>query len=242
GALIGVVGSGSVLTVIALCFFAAAALGLIHPGGGAPPGQSDRATMAEAATMLRSRLFLVFALSAALGHAAHAVYYTYSVVAWREAGIAAFWVGALWASGVLAEIVLMLGPGRRWIATIGPARGLALAGLAGLLRWSAMTLEPVGPLLWVAQILHAGSFGIAHLAAMAFIAAAVPARLGGTAQGLANGLIGGLTLAGATMLAGIGVPYLGLGGIYWIAAALALTATIFALVLALSWRGGRILD
>ena len=62
---------------------------------------------------------------------------------------------------------------------------LAIGGLGAILRWSAMAFDPPVALLPVLQLLHAASFGAAHLGMMGFLARAVPRELAATAQGFA---------------------------------------------------------
>lgn len=241
GALIGQLGPGVVLWAVALNFLAVAALGAIHPGGGAPPESGpDRARLREAAGLLRNPVFLIFAAAASIGQASHAVYYAYSTLTWLGQGIGAGVIGALWATGVVAEIGLMLGPGRAWVARIGPARSLALAAAAGVLRWTLMSLTPGLVLLWPVQALHAMTFGLAHLGAMAFVAAAVPPRLQASAQGLYGGGLGGMAIALATLAAGAISGALGPAGAYWLAAAMSAAALAAALLMGRCWNGGLI--
>ncbi len=89
-------------------------------------------------------------------------------------------IGALWALGVLAEIVLFAVSARL------PLNPLALlfAGAAGaVLRWGAMAFDPPPALLLILQCLHALSFGATHLGALGAVARAAPAGLGASAQG-----------------------------------------------------------
>ena len=235
-------GPGVILYVVATCFFALIWLGWVHPGGGAAPSVLDRSRSREALDLLRSAPFLAFAAASAFGQASHAVYYTYSALAWREAGFSPTLIGALWAVGVLAEIALMFGPGRAWMARLNPAHALMGAAAAGVLRWGLMTLEPQGAMLWLLQGLHAATFGLGHLAAMAFLAAAVPNRLVATAQGLSAGLMGGLTMAGFTLLSGGFAATLSNGEIYWIATAASAIAGVAALLLLMLWKGKRLAE
>ena len=238
GALIARLGPGVVLWAVALNFLAVAALGSAHPGGGAPPGAGlDRSKLREAAALLKHPVFLTFAAAASIGQASHAVYYVYGTLGWVGQGIDAAVIGLLWATGVGAEILLMLGPGRHLVARIGPARAVALAGLAGVLRWGLMSLTPELALLWPVQCLHALTFGLGHLGAMAFIAAAIPPRLQASAQGLYGGGMGGLAIALATLAAGGINAAFGAASAYWLAATMSGFALIAALRLGRVWDG-----
>ncbi len=242
GALISLAGPGVVLWAVALNFLGVAALGLVHPGGGAPPGTLDQSRLREAVGLLGNPVFLTFALAASIGQASHAVYYVYATLNWTAQGIDAAVIGALWATGVAAEILLMLGPGRHWVTRLGPARALGLAGFAGILRWAVMSFEPRLLALWPVQALHAFTFGLAHLGAMAFVAAAVPPRLQASAQGLYGGGMGGTAIALATLGAGAISAAAGPAAAYWLAAGMSAVALAAAVRLGQVWDHGRILD
>ena len=241
GAVMGSLGPDAALWVVVMGFTGVAILGALHPGGGAAPGTGlDRARFGEAVGLLALPPFLVFALASAFSQASHMVYYVYSVLDWRAQGIPDHVIGWLWATGVIAEIVLMLGPGRHWVARIGPAHALALAAAAGLARWVAMAFSPPEAMLWPLQILHAASFGLGHLAAMAFLLSALPPRLIGTAQGVKSGVLGGGLNAAVLFIAGMISAAFGIAAAYWLAAGCALVAIALALVMPRLWRGERI--
>ena len=165
GSWVGSIGPDTVIWAGAAGLLVTAMVGAIHPGGGAAAGSgADRASVSEILRLARVQVFVLFAATAAIGQAGHAVYYIYSVLDWTAQGIGTNVIGWLWATGVLAETALMLGPGRRWVTRIGPGGALAMAALAGVLRWAAMALEPSAAMLWPVQALHALTFGLGHLA------------------------------------------------------------------------------
>lgn len=239
GLMIGRLGPGIVLWAVVLSLVAVAGLGAVHPGGGAPPGAGlDRSKLGELRGLLANPVFLTFAVAASVGQASHAVYYAYGTLGWIGQGVDPGVVGALWAFGVLAEIGLMLGPGWRLVDRLGPAPALMLAGLAGMLRWGLMSLAPGLLLLWPVQALHALTFGLGHLGAMAFVAVAIPPRLQASAQGFYGGGLGALVLALATLAAGGISAVAGIASAYWLAAAMSGVAALAALRLAAIWDGG----
>lgn len=218
-----------------------AAIGAVHPGGGAPPGAgADKADRGDLVRLYSAPVFLLFTVASAFGQGGHAVYYVYSVLAWQAQGISGEVIGALWAFGVVVETLLLLGPGRRWIARIGPAHALALAALAGIVRWGAMAASPSELWLWPLQALHALTFALAHLGTMAFLAAAVPPRLAGSAQGALSGLVSGSVAAAATFGAAGLVAWSGTGAAYAMASGMAVIAALAGFALARVWNGGRL--
>ena len=182
-------------------------------------------------TVLSQPGFALFMISVAGTTASHGVYYVYSSVHWREIGFSEEVIGGLWAWGVAAEIGLFM-IGRSAIEWLGPARALALGGAAAAARWTAMAFEPGLAALIGLQTLHALSFGLIHLAALAFIAERAPENLSSTAQGVTGAAAGGVAMLLATGLAAWAYPLYGAGayafsagfGVVGVAAALALAA------------------
>ena len=241
GALIGDTGPDLVLWLIVIGFSLVAVLGAVHPGGGAPAkGVNDRAGPREVIRLFALPAFGAFALATTLGQASHVVYYVYSVLDWRAQGISDSMIGWLWAIGVIAETALLLGPGRRLIARIGPANALALGALAGLIRWAALSMTPEPWMLWPLQILHAVSFAVAHLGAMAFMAAALPGRMIASAQGISSGLLGGVLHSGLLLAAGLVVASHNIASAYWVAFAASALSLCFAVLLRRLWSGDRL--
>jgi MFS transporter, PPP family, 3-phenylpropionic acid transporter len=175
--------------------FAACALAPIHtapPAMVAPPASRS---------VLRDPAFVAALAAASLIQASHAVYYGFSALQWRSMGLDGTAIAALWALGVIAEIVLFALQGRLPPLFAPPV--LLIAGALGaMLRWSAMALDPPAALLPALQLLHALSFGATHLGALGFVAAKAPPGQGATAQAhLAVAL--GTTMAAATAVSGV---------------------------------------
>lgn len=235
GALIAWAGADLALWWIVACLALAVVLVLRHPGarkvqGGRPPG------LVEIGRLFVNPVFALFVAAAAFIQASHAVFYGLGSVHWAGLGLPESRIGALWAAGVAAEIVFMLTLGAWATRRLGPVRAMAASGAAGILRWGAMTLDPVGWMLWPLQALHAVTFAVGHLGAIAFIAEAVPQRYGAAAQGAMNAVGMGLVLAAATALAAALYPWLG-GRTYGLGAALSLTGLALCALLARRWRG-----
>ena len=163
----------------------------------ATPGQQP----ASAGQLWRNPAFLAVAAAAALTQGSHALFYGFSTMEWRSAGLDGVTIGALWGLGVVAEVVLFAYSARLPVA-LGPLLLLSIGAAGAVLRWTAMALDPPAAMLPVLQILHAGSFGAAHLGAMGFLARAVPKELAATAQGLVA-TASGIVMASATGLSGL---------------------------------------
>jgi MFS transporter, PPP family, 3-phenylpropionic acid transporter len=185
------------LLVAALVVTAAAALALAplapHEGG------AHAETRSSAPALLRDPGFLAAVAAASLVQASHAVYYGFSALAWRAAGLDGAAVGALWALAVVAEIILFAVSAR---LALSPTTLLVAGAVGALVRWSAMAFDPPTALLPPLQCLHALSFGATHLGALGFVARAAPAEFGATTQGYLA-VAQGLVMAAAMGVSGV---------------------------------------
>jgi PPP family 3-phenylpropionic acid transporter len=235
GLLIGRVGVDAALWWIVGSLLVAAALVRSHPGGGSIDGLPPP-SLPEIARLLSSPTFLTFALASGFMSASMAVYFAYSSVHWRVLGLGEGQIGALWALAVAAEIAMLMTAGSRIAARLGPVNVMLCAALITAVRWAVMATDPVGPVLWLAQLAHAATFSLAHLGIMGFIGQAVPERYGASAQGAVQGLFGGLITAGGIGAAALMYPALG-GQTYLLGTVFSLTGAGLCLMLGTRWRG-----
>ncbi len=188
-----------------------------------PPKSTDKRLTLFA--VVQDKRFVLFLLGTALIQSSHAVYYGFGSIHWRNNGITEDWIGILWATGVLAEIILFT-YATQVLKFIGPARLIALAGLVGLVRWplTALTLD-----LWSLlglQFLHAMTFGATHIGAMYFIQNRIDPSLSATAQALYSGIVMGGAMSIAAYTSGLfyanhgGDAYFAMGGMAAVGAAL----------------------
>ena len=238
--ILGTVGAGRLITGRApdlVLYLVLGALGATVLAALALPGRREAPVAAQRSSpfaLLGNRRFLLFLGAAGLLQASHAAYYGFSALHWKAAGLSEAAIGALWAVGVAAE-VLLFALGGAVVARLGPPLLLALAGLGGILRWSVLAATTALPALVAAQALHALTFGAAHLAAMHFIARAAPPGLSATAQSLYTAISGGFAM-GLSMLAAGALYQAYAGGAFLAMAALSAGGTGLALVL---WRAQR---
>jgi PPP family 3-phenylpropionic acid transporter len=190
----------------------------LTPLSSAAPGLSE--TQPARRSLLRDGAFIAVLAAASLIQASHAVFYGFSAVEWRSAGLDGTTIAALWGLGVIAEIVLFAFSGRLPLF-FQPIMLLVIGALGATLRWTAMALAPPAVALPWLQLLHALSFGATHLGALGFVARHAPAGQGATAQGyLAIAM--GAAMAGAMGLSG--VLYEAFGSLAYAAMALAAIA------------------
>ncbi len=181
----------------------------------------------------RNPRFVAIVVAASLIQSSHAVYYGFSTIAWKAAGFDGVAIGALWALGVAAEILLFALSGRL-PPGFGPIPLLILGGVGATIRWIGLAFDPTGWTLPVLQLLHALSFGATHLGAVAFVAHAAPEGRGATAQGYFS-VVQGITLSACMLLAGVLYEAVGVASY----GAMAVTALIGASIALVVWMRTR---
>ncbi len=174
---------------------AAAALAPVALASHETPGPDT-----EPRRLLRDPSFLAVVTAASLIQASHAVYYGFSALAWRAEGLSGATIAALWALGVIAEIVLFAVQGRL-PPFFQPTVLLIAGGTGAALRWAAMAVDPPVVMLPLLQVLHALSFGATHLGALTYIARHAPVGQAATAQGYLSIALG-VAMAGSIALSG----------------------------------------
>ena len=179
--------------------------------------------------LLRLPLFRHLVLVAALILGSHAMHDAFAVIRWSAAGISPVTISLLWSESVAAEVVVFFVIGPALVIRLTPAGALAVASLAGMLRWvvAAQTTDVIA--LALVQPLHGITFALLHLACMRLLARIVPQGLEGTAQAI-YGTIGiGAASALLTFISGALYGRLGAQG-FWVMAALC------ALAFPLTWK------
>jgi MFS transporter, PPP family, 3-phenylpropionic acid transporter len=148
------------------------------------------------------KLWLCIGAAAAI-QASHGAIYGFGSIYWTEHGLAATWIGALWATGVLAEIALFAGLPALPAAWRSPTRLLALGGTAAILRAVGMFLlgDRLAALVPL-QALHGLTFGATQLGAMAAVSAYAPDGARGRAQGTLSAVNASIAVV-ATLVSGL---------------------------------------
>ena len=213
------IGPEGAVALIALGLFATAGAAILIPSG----ERVARRARASFAAPLRIPAFRWLLLASALMSASHAFYYAFGTLHWQAAGLSAGVIGALWATGVLAEIALFLW-GRGVVARLGPIRLTLIAAAGGAIRWGATAFTADPALLFPLQVLHAATFGAQHLATMTILARVVPPETAGTAQTVHASLGPGLATGVVTLLCG--PLYASVGGLGFLAMAALCAAAV----------------
>ena len=224
GAVLERSGSASVLWLtLGLVAVLVAACAAVPPSAPAPSEGRREARVAE---LLRADL-LLFLLAAGLIQASHAVLYGFGTLHWQAQGLSDGLIGVLWALGVVAEVALFAFSGRLLSRPSPPQLLLAAGALTGL-RWIVLAFATEPATIAAAQLLHAISFAVTHLAVMHHIQRTAPAALAGTAQAVYVAFMGGSLMGAATLASGwlyaqvAGLSYLAMAVMAWTGAAIAL--------------------
>ncbi|HLS83888.1 MAG TPA: MFS transporter [Arenimonas sp.] len=161
------------------------------------------------------RRFLLVAMLMQAGFGPFYVFYTLHLLAHGHSGAA---IGALWALGVLIEI-LMFWQAPRLIARFGAGPLLSACLAVTVLRWLLTAAFPASlPLMALAQVSHALSFATFYACCMQLMAGFFPGRRAGAGQSLffgfsqgLGGVLGAVMAALAWESAGGGALAFGLG-------------------------------
>lgn len=196
----------------------------VHEEGQAPPATDRLAGLGE---LLRDQGFMIAVISAGLIQSAHAFYYSFSTLAWKQQGIPESLTGVLWGVGVAVEVAFLwwMEPWRR---RVGPRNLLVLGGAAAVLRWTALAFSPPLWMVFPLQALHVLSYAATFIASLQLVERLATPRNASAAQAINSALSGGVLSGIATMASGPLFDRYGAQG-YLLMAAMAAAGVIGAL-------------
>jgi PPP family 3-phenylpropionic acid transporter len=181
GLLIGVIARAHIIWLIVFAFvIGTISAWMLLPLAPHPVHKSGPTPSAK--VLWRSPVFVAVLIACSLVQASHALYYGFSTIDWTAKGLSDTTIGALWALGVIMEILLFAASGFL-SELIGPLAFVVIGAAGATVRWGVMATDPPVILLPVLQCLHALSFTSTHFGAMQFLARVAPPGLGATAQG-----------------------------------------------------------
>ena len=171
------------------------------PVGHAGETMSLKERMAGLSDLVGDRDFMLMVISAGLIQSAHAFYYAFSTLAWKQQGIPENLTGILWGMGVAAEIAFLwfLEPWRR---RIGARNLLVIGGVAAVVRWTALASSPPLWLLFPIQALHVFSYAATFMGALEMTDRLSTPRTASGAQLINSALSGGVLSGLATLASG----------------------------------------
>jgi PPP family 3-phenylpropionic acid transporter len=195
---------------------AAAALGAVISFGLQPlDGRQAQARWREGSgALLRDRGFLAIIAASALIQSSHTTYYVFGSITWQLAGLGGLTIAALWALGVLSEIVVFALSPR---FTLQPSTLVVIGGCGAVARWLITAQEPPVAVLAVVQLVHGLSYGLTQLGTMGLMVRHVPMPTVTRAQGYLAAC-GGILSSSASIASGMIYARYGQGAYYAMAA------------------------
>jgi PPP family 3-phenylpropionic acid transporter len=223
GAILGAFGPDWVLAYLVATAVLATIAPLFTQQGArqAIPKRTVISTFRDGFALYRIDGVLIFILAAALIQATHGAYYAFASNIWIAQGIGGGHIGALWATGVGAEILLLLVSGRL-LGGITPQTLLWIGGFGALLRWLMAGFVLPVEAVYLQQTLHALTFAVTHIATMRFLQASLPDDKLPLAYAVNGALVFGPIMAVTSIVAGFAYDAFAPGGIeaqsrlYWI--------------------------
>lgn len=159
------------------------------------PHHAHTETNSRLGEVLRQPAVWMLLVACALQQASHSAYYVFFSLYLEDNGYSRSFTGWMWALGVGAEVVLFVFM-HRLIERYGAERLFVLAMLLTALRWALLGWWVAElPILLVAQLLHAATYGLFHAAAIHVVHHVFPGRLQGRGQALYSGIsygVGGM--------------------------------------------------
>jgi PPP family 3-phenylpropionic acid transporter len=183
--------------------------------------------------VLRRPQVLALFVAALLMAAAHGPYYTFFTIHLVETGYSKSVAGWLWALGVVCEIgIFLIMP--RVFARISPESVLLATLVVAACRFLLIGWQADNPpVLFIAQLMHAFTFGAYHASALALVHRHFTGKNQARGQALYNSLAFGVGGTLGSLYSGAAWDSLGAGVTFSLAAGCAFLAT-----LVFAWRGG----
>ncbi|VTU39936.1 putative 3-phenylpropionic acid transporter [Variovorax sp. PBS-H4] len=171
----------------------------------------ERSSFAAIGELLGIVVFRRMLLIAALVYGSHAMHDAFAVIRWNAAGVSQATISVLWSEAVVAEVLVFVFIGPRWLDSLGSSGAAAIACTAAVVRWLVVASSTDPWALALVQPLHGLTFALLHLACMRLMGTTVPRHLAATGQAM-YALGPGLVTALLTMSTGMLYARLGAGG------------------------------
>ncbi|PIE44298.1 MAG: MFS transporter [Gammaproteobacteria bacterium] len=220
------------ITLLPICLFII--LSVIWVSTLAPvqePRHRERHSLSGLIGILRSKVVIAFFVANLLLQVSHGAYYTFFSIYMESYGYSKTAIGLLWAEGVIAEVILFLLVPilfARYTLRIMMIAALVITTLRWLLTgWMGGSL----PLIIVAQLGHAASFGLMHVVAIYFVHRAFMGVHEGQGQALYSAASFGAGGAIGALMSGY------LATTFSLAAMFLVSALVAMLALSVAWSG-----
>jgi MFS transporter, PPP family, 3-phenylpropionic acid transporter len=183
------------LLTIGICLTA-----FLVPDSAPDPGAQSTLSLRR---LLRQPSVLAFFGACFLMQLSHGIYYAFYSIHLEAAGYSSTAVGWMWALGVIAEVLVFLVM-HRLLERFGARRVLLWSLALGGVRWILIgVFVEYLTVLFVAQWLHAATFGTFHASAIHLVHHVFPGRTQGRGQALYNSLSFGAGGAAGSLIGGL---------------------------------------
>ncbi len=237
GMVIASAGLSASVTIMAAAGLATFVIAMTLPVRRAPPGEvSAPLNWRDGVRLISNPVFALFLFAAAMIQGAHAAYYSFSILHWSALDYSPRTIGFLWATGVLAEIILLMRM-RALLRRIPPVWLIVLGGVGALVRWGITASSPPLVILFLTQTMHALTFAATYTGSIEFIDRAVPRTLTNTAMTLMSTTGVGAMTGLATVAAGFLFDAGGAPAMYALMAAMGALGAVGGVLLSRIWRG-----
>jgi PPP family 3-phenylpropionic acid transporter len=227
--IVGALGCGLLADIIAAkhliwIITAVAALGAVVSLGLQPlDGRKAQAPVQHGSSaLLRDVGFLAIIAASALIQSSHSAYYVFGSITWQLSGLGGLTIAALWALGVIAEIVVFALSPR---FTLQPSTLVVIGGLGAAMRWLITAQEPQVGVLAAVQLAHGLSYGLTQIGIMGLMVRHVPMPVVTRAHGYLAAC-GGIVASTTSIVSGAIYARYGQGAYYAMAAMALSGATV----------------
>jgi PPP family 3-phenylpropionic acid transporter len=180
--------------------------------------------------VVRQPKVLAFLVVCFLMLCSHGPYYTFYTIYLQEQGYSSHLIGVLWAVGVLAEVTIFLIM-HRLLPAFGARKLLIVTLLLTTLRWLFIGFFVSDlSMLFVAQLIHAFSFGVFHSVGISLVHEYFTGSHQGRGQAIYSSTSYGAGVAVGSLVSGLVWDQWGAGVLYVFAASCTLVA------LAIVWK------
>jgi len=180
--------------------------------------------------VIRQPKVLAFLVVCFLMLCSHGPYYTFYTIYLQEQGYSSHLIGVLWAVGVLAEVIIFLIM-HRLLPAFGARKLLIVTLLLTTLRWLFIGFFVSDlSMLFVAQLIHAFSFGVFHSVGISLVHEYFTGSHQGRGQALYSSTSYGAGVAIGSLVSGLVWDQWGAGVLFVFAACCTLLA------LAIVWK------
>ena len=133
----------------------------------------------------------------------HGPYYTFYTIYLQELGYSSHMIGVLWAVGVLAEVIIFLLM-HRLLPVFGARKLLIFTLLLTTVRWLIIGFFADDlPMLFIAQLIHAFSFGVFHAVGISMVHDYFTGSHQGRGQALYSSVSFGAGVAVGSLVSGL---------------------------------------